>query len=60
MSHLISISANFRSSLLFQAGSQRLDIIINNGWLDENQQLVSFAVVRSELEKFPSHGTSIR
>src|SRR5271165_6256439 len=53
MSQLICVSTNLRSSLLFQAGSQRLDIIINNGWLDENQQLVSFAVVRSELEQIP-------
>src|SRR5580700_3367994 len=53
MSHLIGVGSDFRSALLFQAGSQRLDIIIDDAWLDENQQLVSFAVVRSELENIP-------
>jgi hypothetical protein len=51
MSHLIGVGSDFRSALLFQAGSQRLDIIINDGWLDENQQLVSFAGVVSKLEQ---------
>ena len=48
---MIGVGSDFRSTLLFQAGSQRLDIIIDDAWLDEDQQLVSFTIVGSGPEE---------
>ena len=50
--------AELSTTFFFNALLRRLPIRVDNGWLDENQQLSSFVRLRVKFEQVPQVGDS--
>src|ERR1700720_360432 len=53
MRQLVGIGSDLGTALFFQTSTQRLDVIINNGRLNEDQQLVSDVILCLIFEQVP-------